>query len=233
MPITVEIDDCLDERIFDDVFAYFNYVDEKFSPFKSSSELTKINSGQVSKENYSSDMQTIFALAEETKKITVGYFDITARDGKINPSGLVKGWSIYNAAKIIENKGIKDFYVEAGGDIQARGKTWKIGIKNPFEQKKIVKVLKLKDMGIATSGTYIRGQHIYNPFEKEKNITEIVSLTVIGPNVYEADRFATAAFAMGRDGINFIEKLEGFEGYMIDSDGQATMTTNFEKYVAE
>ncbi len=58
-----------------------------------------------------------------------------------------------------------------------------------------------------------------------------MSLTVIGPNIYDADRFATAAFAMGRDGIYFIENLEGFEGYMIDKNGMATFTTGFEGYV--
>jgi len=34
---------------------------------------------------------------------------------------------------------------------------------------------------------------------------EIVRDTVIGPNIYEADRFATAAFAMG-ERHEFIEK---------------------------
>ena len=85
-------------------------------------------------------------------------------------------------------------------------------------------------MGMATSGTYIRGQHIYNPLD-DKEITEIVSLTVIGPNVYEADRFATAAFAMGKEGINFIERTAELEGYIIHKDGIATLTSGFEKYV--
>ena len=59
----------------------------------------------------------------------------------------------------------------------------------------------------------------------------IISLTVIGPNVYEADRFATAVFAMGRKGILFLESLDGFHGYAVDSRGIATMTSNFKKYV--
>ena len=52
----------------------------------------------------------------------------------------------------------------------------------------------------------------------------------MGPNVLEADRFATAAFAMGREGIHFIESLKGFEGYAIDAKGIATMTSGFEVY---
>lgn len=183
----------------------------------------------------SEDMKTIFSLCEETKQATRGYFDIVARDGSLNPSGIVKGWSIYHAAELLKKSGVHDYYVEAGGDIQVHGKNadkkpWNVGIRNPFKLDEIVKVVYLKDQGIATSGTYLRGQHIYNPHAKDLRIEEIVSLTVIGPNVYEADRFATAAFAMGKEGIMFIEQLPGFEGYMIDKDGIATMTTGFGQY---
>ena len=83
---------------------------------------------------------------------------------------------------------------------------------------------------MATSGTYLRGEHIYNP-KNNQPASEIISLTVIGSNVYEADRFATGAFAMGQAGIQFIEALPGFEGYMIDHRGTATMTSGFTGYV--
>ena len=94
-----------------------------------------------------------------------------------------------------------------------------------------MKVLAVTDKGIATSGTAIRGQHIYDPHHPDTPLQDIVSLTVIGPNVYEADRFATAAFAMGKRGIYFIERLPGFEGYMIDASARATFTSGFERYV--
>jgi thiamine biosynthesis lipoprotein ApbE len=52
----------------------------------------------------------------------------------------------------------------------------------------------------------------------------------VGPDVCEADRFATGAFAMGEKGIRFIEERDGLEGYMIDKNGTATMTSGFSKY---
>ncbi len=235
MPVTVEIADiAATESEIDKIFAYFNYVDEKFSTYKDTSEITKINKGVLKEPKYSDDMKTVFRLAKETKEKTNGYFDIMRPDGTCDPSGLVKGWAIHNAADILRKDGFKNFYVDAGGDIEASGKnskggTWSVGIKNPFNEKEIVKVLYLKDKGVATSGTYIRGQHIYDPKSHEP-ITEVVSSTVIGPNIYEADRFATAAFAMGRRGIAFIQDLGGFEGYMIDKDGIATMTSGFQRY---
>jgi thiamine biosynthesis lipoprotein len=166
---------------------------------------------------------------------TDGFFNIKNK-GFIDPSGLVKGWAIYNAADILCESRLENFYVEAGGDIEthgknSEGKNWRVGIRNPFNMDEIVKVLSVTDCGVATSGIYIRGQHIYNPKNEDQILTDIMSMTVIGPNIFEADRFATAAFAMGRAGINFIEKLQGFEGYMIDRDKIATFTTGFERYL--
>jgi FAD:protein FMN transferase len=106
-----------------------------------------------------------------------------------------------------------------------------VGIRNPFAPAEVVKVVYPRGQGIATSGSYIRGAHIYNPHAPTEDIRDIVSLTVIGPDVLEADRFATAAFAMGNKGILFIEKLPGFEAYAIDAKGIATLTSGFEAYI--
>jgi len=237
MTIKIEINDKnANEEIFNKIFSYFEEVDKRFSTYKEDSEISKINRGELKANKWSSDMKEIFKLSEKTKKETNGYFDIQRPDGKYDPSGLVKGWAIWEAANIIKKEGYNDFYVDAGGDIQAFGKNdqnepWKIGIRNPFKTEEIIKKLSIKDIGVATSGTYVRDQHIYNPKNPNEKIENIVSLTVIGPNVYEADRFATAAFAMGKNGIYFIENLPGFEGYMVDKNGVAKMTSGFEKYV--
>jgi FAD:protein FMN transferase len=236
MPITVEIiDTAATEQAFDDVFAYFEYVDEKFSTYKQDSEISRINRRELLLEESSPDMKMIFDMSEQTRQETNGFFNIQHNE-IYDPSGIVKGWSIYNAAQILRQMMFENFYVEAGGDIQMSGmndqnQNWRVGIRNPFNLDEIVKVLSITDRGVATSGTYVRGQHVYNPQDEDQSMTEVLSLTVIGPDIYEADRFATAAFAMGRSGIEFIERLEDFEGYMIDKDKQATFTSGFEKWV--
>jgi len=235
MPVVIEIiDSNVTGEVFKEVFDYLISIDEHFSTYKKNSEITLYNEGKIVERDLSKDMKKVLELSEETKNKTDGFFDILYK-GKIDPSGLVKGWAIYNASLILRKKGFKNFYVEIAGDIEIaglnnEGKKWAIGIRNPFNKKENVKVVYLSDRGIATSGTYEKGHHIYNPKEK-KLATKIKSLTVVGPNIYEADRFATAAFAMGSDGIYFIEKLSGFEGYMIDHNKVATFTSGFEKYV--
>jgi thiamine biosynthesis lipoprotein len=255
LPITVEVvDSNVNTSSLDEVFAYFVSVDERFSPFKPNSEVSQLNkrlkepaqnfligshepqessaSASATSEKLSHEMQEIIWLAEKTKQETNGYFDIQKPDGSIDPSGIVKGWAIKNAADMIAEKGYKNYYVEAGGDIQCAGtnaedKEWSVGIRNPFNVREIVKVIYPRGKGIATSGSYERGSHIYNPHSPTDTLSEVVSITVVGPDVLEADRFATAAFAMGVRGVTFIETLPGFEAYSIDRTGVATMTRNF------
>jgi len=239
MPITVEVVDVsVTAQALENVFAYFTSVEERFSTYKEGSEISRINAGLLQLPDASADMRAVFALAEETKQLTLGYFDIRRSDGTIDPSGLVKGWAILRAARMLEREGFRRYYVEAGGDIQVGGRSadgdaWRVGIRNPFAPEQIIKIVSIHDRGIATSGTYLRGQHIYNPHDPHASLTETVSITVIGPDVYEADRFATAAFAMGRDGIRFIERLPGFEAYMIDAAGIASMTSDFPSFVPD
>lgn len=231
MPVTVHIADpgataAALERAFD----HFTYVDRTFSTYKPDSEISRINRGEIAEADYSEDMKKVFRLCEQTAQETNDYFNIIRKDGTCDPSGLVKGWAIYDAAQLLALDGWKEFYVDAGGDIEARGTSWPVGIRNPFNGSEMIKVLHVRDRGVATSGTYERGLHIYNPHADHRAVDEIVSLTVIGPNIYEADRYATPAFAMGREGIRFIERTPGLEGYLIDAAGQATMTSGFDHY---
>lgn len=230
MPITVEIaGEKASPQLLKKIFTYFRGVDAQFSPYKKTSEVERLNRGEIDPAQATPLMKEILKLSRETKKATNGYFDIS-RDSTIDPSGIVKGYAIMQAAIQICEAGVNDFYIEAGGDIQTGGKPWRVGIRNPFVAQEIVQVLQLKNgEGIATSGTQFRGDHVYDP-HTGKPVTEIVSLSVIAQNVYEADRMATAAFAMGRKGIYFIEAQPGLEGYMIDGDGIATKTTGWSTY---
>jgi thiamine biosynthesis lipoprotein len=239
MPVTIEIAGTdIDPACFERRYSYFEHIEQIFSPFRATSETSRINDGLLRLEDSSEEMQTVVRLAEKTRIEAKGHFDVN-RNGVFNPVGLVKGWAVYQASEALRQEGVWDFYIEAGGDIQLSGRNgsgdyWAVGIRSPFTQDEIVKSLRLSDMGIATSGTYVRGQHIYDPLADDEVLTdEVVSLTVLGPNVYEADRFATAAFAMGPEGIRFIELEPGLEGYMIDKGGIATMTSGFGQYVVE
>lgn len=240
MDVVIDIVDLnISQEVFDKAFSYLKTVDKKFSTYKPESEISQINRNKIIKEHFSSEMREVLRLSEETRLETNNFFNIKNKVNEYDPLGLVKGWSIHNAAKILRENGCKNFLIDIGSDIQVDGKNetgenWVIGIKNPFKpDKEIIKIVYLANRGIATSGKYAKGDHIYNPNDFLDTLDEIESVTVIAENIYEADRFATAIFAMGKDGINFLENKKGLEGYVIDKNGIATITSGFEKYTKQ
>jgi len=234
MPITVAVVDAAGKpEDIAAIFEYFSSIDEKFSPYKETSETAAVNR-DLPEAAWSNEMRAVVTLAEKTRKETDGYFSIRTPDGVFNPVGIVKGWAITQAADLLRKRGFHNFFVDAGGDIEAVGKNtdsepWRVGIRDPFAPDKIVQRLALTDLGIATSGTYIRGDHIFDP-HTGRAATELASLTVIGPNACEADRFATAAFAMGSRAIHFLASKK-LQGYAIDAHGNTTETDGFYHYL--
>src|SRR5262249_16384777 len=147
MPITVEVlDHSAAQDDLDAVYAYLAAVDETFSTYKATSEISRLNRGELPEEQCGEDVRLILALCERTRRETDGYFDIR-HDGQIDPSGIVKGWAIRNAAGLLRKRGFGSFYVDAGGDVQVvgtrGGRAWRAGIRNPFNRYEHVKVLAL------------------------------------------------------------------------------------------
>lgn len=228
MPIVVDIPGG-NEADLERVFAYFDEIDARFSTYKPASEISRYNRGEIASEELSAEMREVFDLAERERERFAGYFDIRTPAGALDPSGVVKGWAIRNVARGLSAAGFQHYWVEAGGDIQTAGvneaqKEWAVGIRNPFDHETLVDIICPRGNGVATSGTYLRGAHIYDPHSGMPVATPFISLSVIAADVYEADIWATAAFAMGERGIEAIADAPGVEGYAISSAGIATRT---------
>src|SRR5882724_10797381 len=146
MPITVDVVEATDETMLEPVFSYLGDVDRRFSTYRDDSEIEAINCGRLAASACSDEMREIFELAERTRHETFGFFDIRRGDGRLDPSGIVKGWAIRNAAHILTDAGSRDFFIDAGGDIQTSGrnpagKEWSVGIRSPFNLAEIIKVV--------------------------------------------------------------------------------------------
>jgi thiamine biosynthesis lipoprotein len=236
MPITVAlVDETATEADLDVVAYWFDEVNLRFSTYQPESEVSRFNAGLLQPDELSPELAEVIRLSEETRALTGGYFDIK-RDQGIDPSGLVKGWAIQRAAAILRERGFVHFFVDAGGDVQAngcnqQGDPWRVGIRNPFDRTQIVKVLSISNRGVATSGTAMRGAHIIDPLRNAPVETPLLSLTIVAPTIFDADRIATAAFAMGQAGLAFTTKLQGFDAYGIDSRGISFRTPGFDRYV--
>ncbi len=231
MPITVDVrDKGAEEPVFDEVFADLVLVDETFSPFIPDSAVSRIDRGELALEDASGLVSQVLQLCRQYEFATNGYFAAWTA-GHLDPSGLVKGWAIDRAARILDRCGYRHYFVDAAGDVRTRcpeeaGAPWRIGIRHPVERDKVARVILANDLAVATSGTYEKGAHIRDPHTGSQ-AQEWLSFTVIGPDIVEADVYATAALAMGKRGLAFIEEIPRLQGYAIDRQLRATWTSGF------
>src|SRR5689334_15659150 len=94
MPVSINIaEPHAKEKDIEKVFEYLRKIDKIFSTYKEESEISRFNNGLIKYKDLSDEVKKVLELCEETKKETDGYFDIE-REGKIDPSGLVKGYAI-------------------------------------------------------------------------------------------------------------------------------------------
>jgi thiamine biosynthesis lipoprotein len=199
MPISIDITDCSDDNVFNATFERLREIDNRYSTFKSDSEVSRFAAGLIAEKNLSAELKHVIKASRHAEKETDGYFSAWA-SGVFDPSGYVKGWAIDQAGEVIEKQGYKTYCIGAGGDILARSNTdkiWDIGIQDPDDKTKILNKLSISNGAVCTSGSYERGSHIINPKTK-KPAVDFVSVTIVGPDIIQADVLATAVFAMGK-----------------------------------
>ncbi len=212
------------EGLADAVFAWLHAVDERFSTYKPDSEVSRFGRREISAGDCSPDLRTVLTACADLWTATDGYFDAYAT-GRFDPSGYVKGWAVQIASDRLAAAGATNHFLNAGGDVCVRGEAgpgrpWRVGIRHPTEADRLAWVLAVRDLAVATSGTYERGLHVIDPHRGEP-ATDLCSVTVVGPDLALADAYATAALAMGRAGIGWLGTLRGHESAVITADGEA------------
>jgi hypothetical protein len=147
-------------------------------------------------------VREVLARCEELRVETKGFFDVrAAREDRVDPSGLVKGWSVDRAAAIADELGWRNYAINAGGDVRLRGgalpaPVWRVGLQHPSDRQQIVAVVAGDDLAVATSGAYARGEHVLDP-HTGRPPEGVLSVTVTGPDLATADASATRGL---RDG---------------------------------
>jgi thiamine biosynthesis lipoprotein len=237
-------DESVSASALEEAFEYLRGVDRQFSPYKPDSEVSRLLRGEIDEAECSPALREVLGLCEEAHRISEGYFDIRAHrpDARPDPTGLVKGWALERAGRILEAAGARNFCINGGGDIVARGepepgKPWRVGIRHPLIADRLATVLAVRDAAVATSGAYERGDHIRDPFTGRAP-SGVLSISIVGPDLTLVDACATAAFAMGPTGLAWIAGLPGMEGCAITADpdgsgGRLAWTPGFDEYFAD
>jgi thiamine biosynthesis lipoprotein len=233
MPVVVDVrDDAAEETDLDAVFAWLRQVDETFSTYKETSEISRLNRGELTLALTHPDVRSVIARCDELRTATDGFFDARFDGDTLDPSGLVKGWSVDRAAAILDERGRRNYAVNAGGDIRLRGgalpdAVWRVGIQHPAVREGVAAIVEGADLAVATSGEYARGQHVFDPHTGMPPVG-VLSVTITGPELATADAYATAAFAMGAQRApHWTARLRGYEAMTILADGRVLSTPGF------
>jgi FAD:protein FMN transferase len=231
MPVLVDVRDAgVGAEAVDRVFAWLRFVDAMFSTYREDSEVRRLDRGQLALADAHPLVREVIARCEDLRAATGGYFDARAR-GPLDPSGLVKGWSVDRAGELLAAAGARRFIVSAGGDVLVRGGPWRVGVRHPRRRDRVAAILSLTDAAVATSGAYERGEHIVDPLTGRPP-SGALSVTVLGRDLATADAYATAAFAMGERGPAWTAGLRGCGAMTILAGDRVLSTRRFLRHRA-
>ena len=223
MPVSIDVRD--EGVALDPAFGWLARVDAVFSPFRADSEVSRLARGELALVDAPPLVLEVFDRCEGLRAETGGSFDAHA-SGRFDPSGLVKGWAVDRAARLLERAGARRFCINAGGDVLARGGPWRVGIRHPHDPRSLAAVVSISDAAVATSGAYERGEHILDP-HRGRPPRGVLSVTVVGPALATADAYATAAFAMGEEGPAWTAGLRGHEAMTVLAGDRVLSTRGF------
>jgi len=171
-------------------------------------------------------------------------------------NAIAKGYAIDCLARMMDKKGIKNYLLEVGGELVAKGenaikgKPWVVGIDDPqVEEGRALKILiHLKDKALASSGNYrkfkvnpktgMRYVHTIDPKTGFTKAGNTLGVTILADTCAEADAYATAFMAMDLDdALKLISQEKQIEGYIIYLDGKGQtrefMTAGFKELVVK
>jgi thiamine biosynthesis lipoprotein len=209
------------------VVEWLHHVDVVFSTYKADSDISRIRAGELAIGDADPDVGPVVELCAQIEAETGGRFS-AYYDGALDPTGLVKGWAIERASAMLRDRGSRYHAINGGGDIQAVGGPWAIGISHPLDPARLVTTVSGHDFAIATSGIAERGAHIVDPRSGARP-TELASVTIVGRSLTRVDAYATAAFAMGPSALPWTDAIAGHDALVVTVDGTVAATPGFHR----
>ncbi|MFK5914259.1 MAG: FAD:protein FMN transferase [Woeseiaceae bacterium] len=159
---------------------------------------------------------------------------------RIDLGGIAKGHAVDNAIKLLQNNGITQAMVSAGGDTRIigdkGGRPWYVGIRHPRDKNKSAVILPLSQTAISTSGDYeryfikdnVRHHHIIKPSTGD-SARELRSVSILGIDSTTVDALSTTVFILGLNkGMKLISSLANTEAIIIDNNGLMHYSTGLQ-----
>lgn len=163
---------------------------------------------------------------------------LTHEKTQIGLGGIAKGYAVDMAARVLEKAGLTSFFVQAGGDLLARGRKpdgteWQAGVRDPrgAEGSYFLK-LPLTDHAFSTAGDYERAyvvngkryHHIIDP-RTGQPATACRSVTIWAPTALLADELDDAVFILGPEkGMRLVESIDGVGAVIVDAKNNVVIS---------
>ncbi|MFI9595493.1 FAD:protein FMN transferase [Nonomuraea sp. NPDC052265] len=224
--------------------AWLHHVDAVFSTYRPDSPVSRLAAGKIGLDGCPPQVADVLKLCDSVSEVSDGYFTVRP-SGRLDPSGLVKGWAVEQASRILTRCGVVNHCVNGGGDVQCAGRPapdrpWRVAVAHPLRPGATATVITGPDvalatsgtaerepaLAVATSGTAERGAHIIDP-RTGRPARHLVSITLTGTSLTMVDAYATAAFAMGAAARAWIERLPGVEAFAVTATGATWRTSGF------
>ena len=216
-------DDATGDRAWSEALAVLREADRVFSTYRADSFVSRLDRGEVLAAEGPPEVAEVLALGERARVESRGAFDVV-RDGRLDPSGVVKGWAVERAAEPLRRLDDTDFCLSAGGDMVVRvadpdRPDWRIGIEDATDPTRVRAVVPLRAGALATSGLAHRGAHVVHA-RTGLAPTRLLCVTVVGPSLTWSDIDATAALALDGDAAAWLATRTGHTSWLQWADGR-------------
>jgi len=157
----------------------------------------------------------------------------------LDVNAVAQGYSVDVVSKFFEDKGIKNYLVEIGGEVRCKGtnakdKLWHVGIDKPTDEEiapggQLQAIIELDNKSLTTAGNYrkffvengVKYGHTIDPKTGFPAKNTLLSATVVCDDAITADAWDTAFMVLGLEkSKELLKKLPGIEVYFIYSNEQ-------------
>ena len=157
---------------------------------------------------------------------------------RVNLGGIGKGYAVDRGVDILRRSGLRDFMIQAGGDMYVSGmrgdRPWRLGIRDPRgPAEKIFAALDLTDGTFSTSGDYERffikdGRRYHHILDLSAGQPARLcrSVTLVTERAVIADALAKGVFILGPDaGMALIERTPGVQGVIVSAKNEVSISS--------
>ncbi len=225
------------ETVLDECFDVLRLADDTFSLWRADTPMARLSAGQAPLSEMPVDVVEVLRECVMAARETGGSFSARDLEGRVDPTGLVKGWAVARVGCHLLDAGYTNWCISAAGDVLTHGRprpddAWVVGIAAPDAPGELLDAVHLGAGGaVATSGPAERGGHIWDPLQRRaaRGIQSASVLCAHGrpDDIVRADVLATAAVARGPGAFGWLDRLPDIDALVVHDDGRQECTSGW------